>query len=103
LAPSLLLDWHSGHFIFKPFWVNIFVYCRQWERSKLDKEKQPELDVKSQQETRSFTIEVASGEYFTIEERIDALINIKRLMFFSATSWQKLSSYFNAFVNPIIK
>ncbi len=59
--------------------------------------KQPELDVNSQQETRSFTIEAASGEKFTIEERIDALINIKRLMFFSATLWQKLSSYFYAF------
>jgi hypothetical protein len=97
LAPSLLLYWHSGHFIFKLFWVNIFVYCRKWKRSKLDKEKQPEIDVNSQQETRSFTIEAASGEKFTIEERIDVLINIKRLMFFSATLWQKLSSYFYAF------
>jgi hypothetical protein len=73
------------------------------KRSKLDKEKQAELDVNSQQETRNFTIEAASGEKFTNEERIDALFNIKRLMLFSVTLWHKLSSYFYAFANPIIK
>jgi len=61
------------------------------------------LDVNRHQEKRIFIIEAAPGEKFTIEERIDALINIKRLIFLSVTSWQKLSSYFNAFANPIIK